>query len=257
MIQPRDFETLKTFIDHLASKSAIIGILEYGRRSYQDMSGGGDYDLNIIVDSSVESEISGLHFHINGIPVDCGIIKRDDLYLKSSPSDYHYVLLESRVLYDAKGNIGKRLLEIKEEWTWEIASMSEGEIAFERFIKQHIIDKFDKRLYENELYTRLFLSGNIFWLLEDYLKIEGLNPYDFKGGLGYMKEQHPEVYNLFEAFEKTSVLEEKLSITKRLNKEVLKKIGGPWRKNEILFHYADHSQGYSDEAKSYVVNLVF
>ena len=129
IIQPRDYDTLEAFIEQLKTKPGIVGILEYGRRRYQDMGPGGDYDLNIIIDASVQSKISGLHFHINQIPVDCGIIKIGDLYLKSSPSDYHYILLESRALYDATGDITKRLLEIREEWIWEIEPMSEGEVA--------------------------------------------------------------------------------------------------------------------------------
>jgi len=30
---------------------------------------------------------------------------------------------------------------LKNQWAWDIPSITEGEIAFERFIKQHIFDK--------------------------------------------------------------------------------------------------------------------
>ena len=47
-------------------------------------------------------------------------------------------------------------------------------MSFSRFITQHVVDKFENRLYENEVYTRIFLSENIFTLLETYMKINEL-----------------------------------------------------------------------------------
>lgn len=257
MTQAKEFTTIIDFIDHLKSKPSIIGILQYGNRDYVNMELGGDYDVNVIIDPAYESNVSGLHFYINQIPVDCGIINKEDLYEETAPSDFHCVLLDSKILYDATGEISPRIAEIKSLWKLDISRPTEGEIAFDRFIRQHILDKFEHRLYENEVYTRVFLSGNIFYLLESYMKIEGLNPYNFKGALEKMKEEEMETYQLFQAFEKTQDLQEKFTLTQRLTQAVLRKVGGPWKKGEIIFHYADDSQKCTEQEKDYVVDLIF
>lgn len=257
MIQPRDFETLSAFIDHLRAKPAILGILQYGNRDYRDMEPGGDFDFNVIVKDAFPAAINGLHFHINHIPVDCGIIEQAALYQDSPPSDYHCVLLKSEILYDPSGIIATRLAELKQIWTLAVPTLSIGEIAFERFIRQHIVDKFEHRMHEDEVYTRLFLSGNVFWLLEAYMKIEGLNPYDFKGALQYMKTNDPETYQRFEAFEMTHDLPQKMALTRELNTHTLRKIGGPWQKGEVIFHYAEGAESDSEAAKAYLLDLLF
>lgn len=257
MIQTTDFESLEDFIDHLKTKPEIIGILQYGSRNYKDMSVGGDFDLNIIVNSKVDTPIVGLHFHINKIPVDCGVIKADDLLEEIAPSDYHCVLISSKILYDPNDFLKARLPIIKKNWKLNIEHMSEGDIAFERFIRQHIVDKFLHREYHNELYTKVFLSGSIFWLLDLFIKIEQLNPYDFKGALSRMEKDYPKMYALFDAFESTQDLKEKMAIINKLNHTVLNKIGGPWKSDEILFHYADSNDTYSEEEKKSIIDLIF
>ena len=257
MIQSHDFPTLESFISHLKTKKEIVGILQYGSRDYRNMGPGGDYDMILIVSPEFETEIGGLHFHINQIPVDCGIISQNDLSNDEPPSDFHCLIADATVLYDPTGFLTIRLLELKPKWQISPKPMPISEIAFERFIKQHMIDKFEGREYDDPLYTQVFLSGNIFFLLEVYMKIHQLNPYDFKGALQKMKSDSPETYALFEAFNQTTDLKEKVSITKQINQAVLANIGGPWKENEILFHYLDEDANYTSSQMAEIIALIF
>lgn len=255
--QPRDYSTIEDFIEQLKYRPEILGILQYGNRDYLDMTPGGDYDLIVIVDQVVSTNVDGLHFHINHIPVDCGLIAKEDLHADAPPSDFHCLAAGAKILYDASGEIAKRMPELKKTWGLEVPKMKEGEIAFERFIRQHIIDKFKGRGHEDETYTRIFLSGNVFSLLESYMQIEQLNPYDFKGALRYMKANDLPTYQCFAAFEKTYDLQEKIKITEELNQLVLRKIGGPWQKGEVVFHYREAAHEVPDAERNLVIDLIF
>ena len=257
MKQLLDFDTLEAFINHLKLKEDIIGIVQYGSRDYTNMSPGGDYDLNIIIDEDVETQIAGLHLHINSIPVDCGIISVKDLYYDESPSDFHSLLARSKVLFDRNGLLSKQLIKIKEKWKLNIKPIQEGELSFSRFITQHVVDKFENRLYENEVYTRIFLSENVFTLLETYMKINELDPYNYKNALEIMKNQDNDTYILFEEYVKNHDLNRLLSITKELNSKVFSKYGGSWKKEEVIFHYKNPSDVLSDQDKRNIIELIF
>ncbi|MEO0468908.1 MAG: hypothetical protein AAF206_04745, partial [Bacteroidota bacterium] len=257
MQQATDFSSIEAFVLHLQQKPEILGILQYGRRDYRDMGAGGDFDLNVIVKDDIQSPLVGLHFHIQDIPVDCGIMRMADLREDHVPSDYHTVLTQSEILYDETGEIGARMAHIRQHWQLTPAHMQEGEIAFERFIRQHIVDKFQGRAHEDPVYAQLFLSGNVFYLLEAWMKIAQWNPYDFRGALLQMKQQQPETYQLFARFLESQDLDEKITLTEKLNQAVLAKIGGPWQKGEVVFHYGAE-QGEVDEAeKDFLLDLIF
>jgi hypothetical protein len=257
MDQVLDFETLEAFINHLKSKKNILGIVEYGRREYTNMSPGGDYDLNIIIDKNIKTQIAGVHLHINSIPVDCGIISVNDLYYDESPSDFHSLLAQSKVLFDRDGLLSAQLIKIKEKWKLNIKPIPEGELSFRRFITQHVVDKFENRLFENEVYTRIFLNENVFTLLETYMKINELDPYNYKIALEIMEKQDKDTYILFEKFVKNHDLDKLLSITKELNNKVFSKYGGAWKKNEVLFHYKNPTDVLSDQDKQNIIDLIF
>jgi len=72
-----------------------------------------------------------------------------------------------------------------------------------------------------------------------------------------MQAKDPETYQLFTSFVKTFDLAKQIEITKKLNIAVLAKIGGPWRNNEILFHYKDPFDEFNDEEKQQIENLIF
>ncbi len=257
MKQILDFDTLEAFINHLKTKKDIIGIVQYGSRDYTNMSPGGDYDLNIIIDKNIETQIAGLHLHINSIPVDCGIISVTDLYYEESPSDFHSLLARSKILFERNDLLSTQINKIKEKWKLNIKPIQEGELSFNRFITQHVVDKFQNRLYENEVYTRIFLSDNIFTLLEAYMKINELDPYNYKNALEIMKKEDNDTYILFEEYTKNHDLNRLISITKELNNKVFSKHGGSWKNDEVIFHYKNSSDVLSEQDKQQIVNLVF
>ncbi|WP_207710243.1 hypothetical protein [Clostridium sp. C8-1-8] len=53
------FDCIESFIEHMKQNESVIGIVEYGGRTYTDMSVGGDYDLTIIFDKPVSKNFSG------------------------------------------------------------------------------------------------------------------------------------------------------------------------------------------------------
>ena len=95
------FKTIAQFIDTLKNNDKIIGILEYGGRSHSDMTPGGDYDLTVITRKPISKNISGLHFHIAGIPVDCMIKSVDDV-LQSEKDD-----VLDFIFHDNRGDVHK------------------------------------------------------------------------------------------------------------------------------------------------------
>lgn len=68
------FEDIESFIEYLKENGEIIGIVEYGGRTYREMSLGEDYDLTAIFDKPVSKNFIGVHFHIKDIPIDCMIM---------------------------------------------------------------------------------------------------------------------------------------------------------------------------------------
>ncbi len=257
MKQARDFEDLEHLIEHLKAKPDILAIAQYGSRDYSDMSPGGDFDVNLVVKDTVPTRICGMHFHVKQVPVDCGIIKVGDLEKREVPSDFHCTLIDSQILFDRTGMVTELLSDARKNWKLKIKLMSESELAFERFIKQHVVDKFEGREYEDEVYTSIFLCGNIFWLLEDYMKLQKLNPYDFKGALSFMRTHSLDTYKLFERFINSADLAEKIYITKALNEAVFAEAGGAWKPDEVLFHYANFDDTYSDAEKQTALELIF
>lgn len=257
MKQPTTFPTIEAFIEHLKARPDIVGILQYGNRDYRDMSPGGDFDLNVILREGLTAPVAGIHLHAGGIPVDCGLMALADLRQERPPSDYHCVLVESVVLYDRTGDVADALEHIRGTWRMHIPPITEARTAFERFVTQHVIDKLEHRLYDDEVYSRVLLSGNIFWLLENYIMLHRLNPYGFREALAHMRDTHPQTYALFRSCVDTHDLAEQLVATKKLSEAVLRPVGGRWKEDELLFHYADMQAEYTDDMRSRAVDLLF
>ena len=247
------FKNIKQFIDMLKKNNDIVGILEYGGRSYTDMTLGGDYDLTIITRTCLSKAIGGLHFHIAGIPVDCMIKCVDDFMQEEPSSVFELVHLNCTVLFD-RDDITNNLLErIKHMWNHN-TEMTERDKNWFRFTFKHIIDKLEYRLYDDVLYSNYFMASSLDWFLECYAKIKKLEIGKPKAHFKYMKDNEPELYAFFVQFYNTVDVDEHFNLLKRCAEYMAKDINGLWKEGEILFHFNmdDVSKSERDTVLSFI-----
>lgn len=72
-----------------------------------------------------------------------------------------------------------------------------------------------------------------------------------------MRKEHPQLSALYEEYHRTLDLDRKLEITVALTEEILGPVGGPWRSNEVIFHYNDLNSELYEQEKQAVLDLVF
>jgi|LGVF01.2.fsa_nt_gb hypothetical protein len=249
------YSSLKSLIDHLKVKKEVIGIVEYGGRSFNDMSIGGDYDLTVILEKSISSNFNGVHFHILDIPVDCMILSIDDFLDDSPQNPFYLVHLDCNILYD-KDNRTKELLQhIREKWM-PSNEISKFEEHLFRFTFQHILDKLKNRLHDDPLFTRFFIYSSFDWYIECYARIQNLKVGQPKAHLNHIKENNMELYQLATKLYLVTDIDEQFKILKECAIQIMEPIGGLWKKNEILLHLLPDGQVLSHE-ESEVMNLLF
>lgn len=205
-----NYATITQFIDCLKLKKDVVGIVEYGGRTYSDMSVGGDYDLTVITRSPVAANIGGVHFHIAGIPIDCMILSTNDFKEDNPKSPFWLVHLNCKILFD-RDNITKDLLNsIQSKWQHHV-ELTEREIGWFRFIVSHVIDKLKNRLQEDVLYSNYFMSSSLELYLACYARIKKLEAGKPKLHFQYMKENDVELYGYFNSFYETTDVSEHFS----------------------------------------------
>lgn len=251
------FNSLEILITHLKGNSNVIAVIEYGFRSYTDMDLGGDYDFFIITTDKIKTEIDGLHFHVGFIPVDCNIRTLSELQKEKPVSLFDYSLFTGRIIFDKSGTIPSVLKHAELKWPPISNPFNYGEIQWERFTQQHVIDKFEHRLFDNELFSQMHLNMNINWLFDNYVRIKYKQYSEPKNVLHIMKKEHPETYNLFQEYHSTLDLKKKLEITKSLTKLILEPIGGPWKKGEVIFQPKNWEKELMIIEKEYLIKQVF
>ncbi|MBS4535311.1 hypothetical protein GOQ29_06730 [Clostridium sp. D2Q-14] len=249
------FTDIISLIDHLKRKEQVVGIVEYGGRTFSNMEVGGDYDLTVILNKSISKNFTGVHFHVAGIPTDCMILSVED-FLTDSPRDpFFLVHLNCKILFDRDG-ITKNILErINSKWKLP-EELSEFEKHLFRFTFQHILDKLEHRLYKDKLYSRFFIFSSFDWYLQCYARINNLEVGKSKVHLNYIKDSDYELYELINQMYITDNLSEQFEILKKCANRIIKPIGGLWKKEEILLHLSPGGTVISEE-KEAVISLLF
>jgi len=250
----RKFKDIRQFIESLKKNRDIVGILEYGGRCCDDMSKGGDYDLTVITRTQISKAIGGVHFHIDGIPVDC-MIKSIDDFMRDDPTNrFDLVHLNCKVLFD-RGGITHDLLErINRLWKKE-TELSKRDISWIRFTFKHVLDKLEHRLHEDTLYSNHFMSASLDWFLQCYAKIKKLEMGKPKSYLKYIKEYEPELYDNFARFYETVDINKRFGLLKICAEHIAESVGGLWKNGEILFHLNSGESSKSEQDN--VLNLIF
>ena len=248
------FRDLESFLEHLKKIDDVVGIVEYGSRTYKDMSIGSDYDLTVIFEKTVSKNFTGMHFHIAGIPIDCMILSVDD-FTEQPRNEFLSVHLNCTILFD-RDNITKNILDrIKTEWKIQ-ENISDFEKNMFRFTFRHIIDKLEHRLFDDILYSKYFIFSSFDWFLECYARIINLEVGKQKSHLKFIKNQNPELFKYIEKMYTSNELEEQFEMLKKCADKMLVSIEGAWTNDEILFHLEpDGENDLEEQAK--IANLIF
>jgi hypothetical protein len=248
------FRDLESFVEHLKKINGVVGIVEYGGRTYKDMSIGSDYDLTVIFEKPVSKNINGIHFHIAGIPIDCMILSVED-FNEVPRNEYLTVHLNCTILFD-RDNITKNILDrIKTEWKVPIV-ISDFEKNLFRFTFKHITDKLEHRLFDDILYSKYFIFSSFDWFLVCYARIINLEVGKQKSHLKFIENQNPELFQYIEKLYSSNDLKEQFEMLKKCADKMLESIEGTWANKEILFHL--DPDGVNDiEEQVKTANLIF
>lgn len=248
------FKNILEFIDSLKLNEEIAGIIEYGGRTFNNMSPGGDYDLSVVFKSLPSNKISGVHFHIADIPVDCMILSLKDFDTEFPDNPFMLAHVGGTILYDRDGELVKIMNHVNTNWNSR-GTISENEISFIRFSFKHILDKLVFRLEHDQLYCHYFIGASVDWLLECYAKINDLQVGKAKNHLDYIKVNNLELYLALEAIYQTSDLNIKYKNLEKAFTNILDSYGGLWKLNEVIFHYSTDEVA-TEEEKDYILNLM-
>lgn len=248
IIQENSFENIESFIESLKKNEKIVGILEYGGRTYTDMSDGGDYDMTIIFDKPISSNFSGVHFHIKGIPIDCMLLSVEDFLTDTPLNEFLLVHLNCKILYDKDNIVSDLLNRIKTTWRPQ-AELSDFEVNLYRFTFMHILDKLKYRLHDNELYTRYFIYSSIDWFLSCYARIKGWELGKPKLHLRLIENEEPILFDIISNLYSENYLETQFDLLSQCANYMLNSIGGLWKENEALFHLSPEGINDAQEQK--------
>jgi len=229
------FKTIESFLEHLKKNDNILGIVEYGGRTYNDMSIGGDYDLTIIFENPISTNFNGVHFHINNIPIDCMLLSIQDFMSDVPSNDFMFVHLNCKILYEKDNIISKLINRIQDAWSTP-TELSDFEKTLFRFTFRHVLDKLKYRLHGNELYAKYFIYSSVDWFLSCYARIKGWEIGKPKLHLKLIEIEEPELYNIILKLYAENSLEIQFELLAQCADYMLEPIGGLWNDNEVLFH---------------------
>ncbi len=249
------FSNINSFIEHLKKKNDIVGIVEYGGRTHSNMSVGGDYDLTIIYNKPISHNITGVHFHIADIPIDCMLLSVDDFSADAPSNGFLLVHLNCIILHDKNGITQNILEKVKVDWRI-VEYLSDCEKNTFRFTFQHIIDKLEYRLHEDELYSKYFIFSSFDWFLQCYAKIKKLEIGKPKAHINYIKNNEPELLYIINQMYNTNDLNIQFEMLKKCANYILSSIGGLWAKNEVLVHIAPDGILVGEEQET-IIKLLF
>ena len=246
------YQTIKEFIYDLKTNENVIGIVEYGRRKYSDMKNGGDYDLTVFHNNPCIQNISGLHFRIGTIPIDCMIKTIEFFNLEHPENEFDSVHLNCDIIFDRNGSIAKGIEKIKEKWSTS-NQLTEGERNNFRFSFRHTVDKLKYRLKDDLLYSHFYITSSMDWFIECYAKIYHLDIGKPQKVFSYIENTDPRLYELINSFFTQNDIEIKYKMLSECAEIMLKDIGGFWADDELIFHVNGES---CDQEKNILLNLL-
>ncbi|GKU25147.1 hypothetical protein [Clostridium folliculivorans] len=246
IIRENKFDNIESFIENLKKNENIIGIVEYGGRTYKDMATGGDYDLTVIFDKPVSKNFSGVHFRIKDIPVDCMLLSKEDFMADMPIDEFMLVHLNCKILYDKDNIISELLKSVQTKWTVP-RELSDFEKMLFRFSFRHVLDKLEHRLHDNEIYAKYFIYSSMDWFLSCYARIKGWEVGKPKLHLKFIERQEPRLFDIISNLYSENCLEKQFELISQCAEYMLDSIGGLWKEKEIIFHLLP--DGENDEVE--------
>lgn len=232
------FNSLSEMINHFKNNPKIEGILEYGSKHYLETENtSGDYDLTIVTTEKIFFSLTGVHFHVQNIPVDCMIKSLSDFNTDKPTNKFDYVHLNANILFDRFGRIGEMLKTINDKWIIK-EDLTEREISKYRFRFSHFIDKLKHRICKAEYYMFCChtMTIAISQSLECYCRLNNLPLGKPLLYFTHMQQNNKQLYILFKKYYNARLIMNKFKILKSIFEILLSDIGGLWRTNEILYH---------------------
>ena len=224
---------LPDLFSRLKENPFVLGLLRYGRRTLDDASPGGDFDLVVFVENRPEN-LESIHFHCGEIPVDLSLRTLDDLERESPLSWIDALFPEGEILFDRTHSLDRLLRTAAARWRPESPPLGEHAINMNRFCQAHALDKVRNRLESDPLFCEFLLSTNIFWLVQTYFNVR-LQPYPGeRGALAHLQKEEPDIYRRVRDFYASTALADKFQIAEELTERVLSPIGGPWKRGELI-----------------------
>jgi len=229
------FVTLTEMVNHLSHLPGVVGVVEYGSRTHSNMLPGGDYDLTVIFEQLISKNVSGIHLHVGGIPVDCMLLSIADFTLPTPSDSFHLVHLNCTILYDKNG-ITKALLEdVKTHWCKPNA-LNDSQKMWIRFGAKHTLDKLKHRLLDDEIYSHFFIAQTCGYLMEIYTDLNGLELGKIQVQLAHMQANDPVLYEYICTLLKTLDMSIKFDMLQKSMDYLAADLGGMWVEGEALFH---------------------
>ena len=122
-------------------------------------------------------------------------------------------------------------------------------MATRRHGHRHVFDKLRGRFDTDPILCRLLLHTDIYWLIESYFAVRGLQYHGEKHALAHFRQHETQAYALIEQFYAASALEAQARLVKELTEIVLEPVGGMWRDGEILAFGDDDSQDLQEQGR--------
>jgi len=224
---------LPDLFSRLRENPLVFGAVRYGRRTLDDESPGGDFDLVVFVENRPEN-LESIHFHCGEIPVDLSLRTLDDLERENPLSWIDAIFAEGEILFDRTDRLERILAAAADRWRPESPPLGEYSINMNRFCQTHALDKVRHRLESDPLLSEFLLSTNIFWLVQTYFSVR-LQPYPGeREALEHLQREEPDIHRGIQNFYASTALAEKFRIAEELTEQVLSPIGGPWKKGELI-----------------------
>ena len=217
-------------IGRIQENDNVLAILQYGSGIEGE---GADTDLCLVVKDRPQG-LEGIHFWTATGPVDLNIRTVDELRDGGVEAGFDDVLREGEVVYERTPGT---LTGICGKPQPRRALPGPGETARMRHGHAHFLSKLDFYKDRDPLLCRLLLSGAVHGLLRTYVAVREVPWRGEKPALEAMRTRDEDMLVDLETASANPEMNKRIEAVRRLTERVLEPIGGPWRRNEVLFFH--------------------
>ncbi|MBF0315355.1 MAG: hypothetical protein HQK52_18180 [Oligoflexia bacterium] len=234
----KNIKNIPSMINKLRNNPLVIGIVEFGKNSYEQVIETGDYDLFVVLEKKNE-HVKVFQFFINETLIDMNLITLDEIDVLKINNNFELNLLNGKIIYDPTGKVSEATEKLLEKWELSTPNLlSEHLVAQIRNGHRHYFEKIRNRSKTEPLLCHILLMRNMHWNLLNYFRVRN---YKFKGAaLGERKELEEirkndiSMYELIEQFYATTDIDEKIKISIELTEKNLQPCGGMMKNDEII-----------------------